>query len=47
MAAQAQSDAQETATDAGMAMGVITDLAVGVGQSSADVWMMQDLYAPA
>ncbi|MCT3016658.1 4-alpha-glucanotransferase, partial [Propionibacterium freudenreichii] len=46
VAAQAQSDAQETATDAGMAMGVITDLAVGVGQSSADVWMMQDLYAP-
>lgn len=43
--AQAQSAAQSTAKDSGMAVGVITDLAVGVGHASADAWMMQDLYA--
>lgn len=39
------SDAQQAATDAGMPVGVITDLAVGVSATSADTWMMSDVYA--
>ncbi len=39
------SDAQQAAQDAGMPVGVITDLAVGVSGASADTWMMRDVYA--
>lgn len=39
------SDAQQAAVDAGMASGLVNDLAVGVGRSSADTWMMPDIYA--
>lgn len=39
------SDAQQSAADAGMSVGVITDLAVGVSAASADTWMMSDVYA--
>lgn len=39
------SDAQQAARDAGMPVGVVTDLAVGVSGASADTWMMRDLYA--
>ena len=39
------SDAQQAATDAGMRVGVVTDLAVGVGVALADTWMMRDVYA--
>lgn len=39
------SDAQQAAQDAGMHVGVITDLAVGVSAASADTWMMSDVYA--
>lgn len=39
------SDAQQAAQDAGMPVGVITDLAVGVSAASADTWMMSDVYA--
>lgn len=45
IADQQLSDAQQLAGDAGMAVGVVTDLAVGVSGASADAWMMQDLYA--
>lgn len=41
------SDAQQAAQDAGMPVGVITDLAVGVSAASADTWMMSDVYAHA
>lgn len=37
--------AQETALEAGMSVGVITDLAVGVSPAGADSWMMRDVYA--
>ncbi len=37
--------AQQTALDAGMAVGVVTDLAVGVSAAGADTWMMNDVYA--
>lgn len=36
---------QTAAQDAGMSIGVITDLAVGVSGASADNWMMSDTYA--
>ncbi|WIY83331.1 4-alpha-glucanotransferase [Propionimicrobium sp. PCR01-08-3] len=39
------SDAQQAAQDAGMSVGIITDLAVGVSGASADTWMMRDVYA--
>lgn len=39
------SDAQQAAQDAGMPVGIITDLAVGVNAASADTWMMSDVYA--
>ncbi|RLP06994.1 4-alpha-glucanotransferase [Propionibacterium australiense] len=37
--------AQQTALDAGMPVGVVTDLAVGVSAAGADTWMMSDVYA--
>jgi 4-alpha-glucanotransferase len=37
--------AQRAATDAGMAIGVVHDLAVGVHPGGADAWLHQDLYA--
>lgn len=39
------SDTQQAATDAGMPIGVVTDLAVGASAASADTWMMSDVYA--
>ena len=39
------SDAQQAAMDAGMKVGVVTDLAVGVSGAAADTWMMSDVYA--
>lgn len=39
------SDAQQTTVKAGMSVGLVTDLAVGVNGSSADTWMMNDIYA--
>lgn len=39
------SHAQRAAKDAGMAVGIITDLAVGVSAASADTWMLADVYA--
>lgn len=37
--------AQQTALASGMSIGVIADLAVGVGRHSADVWMLGDVLA--
>lgn len=37
--------AQQAATDAGMSVGLVQDLAVGVSKSSADTWMMADVFA--
>jgi len=37
--------AQHVARDAGMRVGVITDLAVGVNPKGADTWMLADVYA--
>ncbi len=37
--------AQRAAKDAGMAIGVVHDLAVGVHPGGADAWLYQDLYA--
>lgn len=45
IAADQLSDAQQSAVDADMKLGVITDLAVGVSASSADTWMLNDVYA--
>ncbi len=39
------SNTQQAAIDAGMSLGIITDLAVGVSGASADTWMMRDTYA--
>ena len=39
------SHAQRCAKDAGMRVGIVTDLAVGVGMDSADRWMLADVYA--
>ncbi|WP_043442083.1 4-alpha-glucanotransferase [Arthrobacter sp. L77] len=38
-------DAQRAATDAGMSIGVVHDLAVGVHPSGADAWALQDVLA--
>ncbi|WP_433473581.1 4-alpha-glucanotransferase [Spirillospora sp. CA-142024] len=38
--------AQRAARDAGMPVGIVHDLAVGVPHGSADAWMYRDLYAP-
>jgi 4-alpha-glucanotransferase len=40
-------DAQRTALRAGMRLGVVHDLAVGVDHSSADAWTLQDVLTPA
>mgnify|MGYP006280396847 CR=1 FL=1 len=37
---------QKSATDAGMAIGVMHDLAVGVHPEGADAWALQDVLAP-
>ncbi|MQA80620.1 MAG: 4-alpha-glucanotransferase, partial [Streptosporangiales bacterium] len=37
---------QRAATDAGMSLGVVHDLAVGVSPDGADAWAMQDVLAP-
>ncbi|MDO5066544.1 MAG: 4-alpha-glucanotransferase [Propionibacteriaceae bacterium] len=37
--------AQGAAEEAGMALGVLSDLAVGVSESSAETWLMRDVYA--
>jgi 4-alpha-glucanotransferase len=39
------SRAQQVAHDAGMGVGIVTDLAVGVNPAGADPWMMSDVYA--
>ena len=39
------SSAQTTAHDAGMKLGIVSDLAVGVHTSSAETWMMPDVFA--
>ncbi|URN05935.1 4-alpha-glucanotransferase [Actinomadura madurae] len=39
-------DAQRAARDAGMAVGIVHDLAVGVPHGSADTWMYGSLCAP-
>ncbi|MFL6130485.1 MAG: 4-alpha-glucanotransferase, partial [Mycobacteriales bacterium] len=38
--------AQAAARDAGMALGVLHDLAVGVHPAGADAWALQDFFAP-
>jgi 4-alpha-glucanotransferase len=38
-------DAQGAAVDAGMALGIMHDLAVGVHSRGADSWVLQDTYA--
>lgn len=38
--------AQEAARAAGMPIGIVHDLAVGVSQGSADAWMYRSLFAP-
>ncbi len=38
--------AQRAARDAGMPVGIVHDLAVGVPHGSADTWMYRSLYAP-
>jgi 4-alpha-glucanotransferase len=40
------SAAQQAARDAGMAVGIVHDLAVGVPHGSADAWMYGSFYAP-
>jgi 4-alpha-glucanotransferase len=37
--------AQQAAKDAGMAIGVVTDLAIGVSKGGADAWILADTYA--
>ncbi len=39
------SSAQQTARDAGMPVGIINDLAVGVNIAGADTWMLADVFA--
>lgn len=39
------SRAQTAAEEAGMSVGVVNDLAVGVHKASADTWMMPDMFA--
>ncbi|WP_433226885.1 4-alpha-glucanotransferase [Actinomadura formosensis] len=38
--------AQRAARDAGMPVGIVHDLAVGVAHGSADTWIYRDLFAP-
>ena len=44
-AQQQLSVAQTAAEEAGMGVGVLADLAVGVGKASAETWLMGDVYA--
>ena len=44
-AQQQLSAAQTAAEEAGMGVGVLADLAVGVGKASAETWLMGDVYA--
>lgn len=44
-AQQQLSAAQTAAEEAGMSLGVLADLAVGVSKSSAETWLMRDVYA--
>ena len=37
--------AQQAAKDAGMAIGLVQDLAVGVNKASADTWLLSDVFA--
>ncbi|HSN43034.1 MAG TPA: 4-alpha-glucanotransferase [Propionibacteriaceae bacterium] len=39
------SNAQQAAKDAGMPLGIISDLAVGVNVAGADTWMLADVFA--
>lgn len=39
------SNAQQAAVDAGMAVGIVSDLAVGVSSQSAEVWAMGPVFA--
>lgn len=39
------SDAQQQARNAGMPVGIISDLAVGVNASGAETWMLSDVFA--
>jgi 4-alpha-glucanotransferase len=39
-------EAQQAATDAGMPIGIVHDLAVGVHPSGADTWALRDVLAP-
>ncbi len=39
------STAQQAALDAGMPLGIVSDLAVGVNAAAADTWMMHDVFA--
>lgn len=39
------SDAQATAKDVGMPLGIVQDLAVGVDRIGADTWMLHDVFA--
>ena len=39
------SEAQHAAREAGMRLGVVTDLAVGTNPNGAETWMMADVYA--
>ncbi|MDR0837866.1 MAG: 4-alpha-glucanotransferase [Propionibacteriaceae bacterium] len=45
VAAEQLRGAQQLATQAGMAVGIVTDLAVGVQASSADTWASPDVFA--
>ncbi|MGO4956051.1 4-alpha-glucanotransferase [Luteococcus sp. Sow4_B9] len=39
------SDTQQAARDAGMPIGIVSDLAVGVNASGAETWMLSDVFA--
>ncbi len=45
IAGQQVSAAQTVAEEAGMPIGILTDLAVGVSKSSAETWAMPDIFA--
>jgi len=46
IASEQQAGAQEAAREAGMRVGIVTDLAVGVRTDGADPWVLDDIYAP-
>ncbi len=39
------SNTQQAATDAGMPVGIVSDLAVGVNAAGAETWMLSDVFA--